>query len=749
MAQRPTHFLSRITHTRKAQRGYTIFSLFVAALCSLYLEFTFELAGAWRTGISAGLFEGGITEGSILRFAIFFLAIFIILALISRSHVAELVVKHRYALSAALLVLLVVFEISGSSISLWGPRLGEDPFNGTLFGIPRLYRSDEWSVFTPFAFSQSYTANHAVSEVIRGCATDITMVYAQPSWSVATLFRPFLWGYLVLGAAKGLSFFWCARAIALVLVSYECMLLVTGGRRRIAAYAAILVGFAPIVEWWFAVNGTAELFIFGQGLVLALHYLLRTRCGIGRLGWSALLSWLLGCYAMIIYPSWQIPLVYVFGFMGIADLFLWAKQTEAGKRLAAIGKVALALVPCFAVSVGLMGLSIANAWEAMQSVMHTAYPGSRFLTGGGLLPLLANPLVSTLAPLWPEAYAPNVCEASAFASLFPLGIALAVYALVRGLRRGGVDTWIVCLLIPYAILVAYGTFGFPPILAKLSLLSNVQAGRLPLALGYVDVVLLARALTCAQEGHRNSSTRGWSPATRWVAVAGATAAIVAAMLAISVAQFPDLMHQSHWAFVLLGATTAVLVVPVLLAYVPSADVNTNQDSTSQSVWLLASATVVLVAGLCVNPLQRGADALLQSHTLQTIENIVQNNPDAIWLTDSSESGQATITVGAPTITSVNVYPNLERWRALDKDGTSEGTYNRYAHIQIALGETTSFENPVADVLKVTIAPDDVPKLGATYWLSLEDLAQWNTERTRFVPFTTAGPYTVFRIEGSS
>lgn len=50
-----------------------------------------------------------------------------------------------------------------------------------------------------------------------------TMVYGQPSYAVATLFRPFLWGYLLLGAERGLAFFWDARMLCMMLVGVRIL----------------------------------------------------------------------------------------------------------------------------------------------------------------------------------------------------------------------------------------------------------------------------------------------------------------------------------------------------------------------------------------------------------------------------------------------------------------------------------------------------------------------------------------------
>ena len=70
------------------------------------------------------------------------------------------------------------------------------------------------------------------------------------------------------------------------------------------------------------------------------------------------------------------------------------------------------------------------------------------------------------------------------------------------------DLGLICLLVPEAILLAYGFFGFPVWLSRVMLLSNVQTRRLLFSLGYLDVVMLVRAVAVGQSRDAAQVTRG-------------------------------------------------------------------------------------------------------------------------------------------------------------------------------------------------------------------------------------------------
>lgn len=205
----------------------------------------------------------------------------------------------------------VLSELHGSSIGLYADILGHPELNTVLLGKNRPIRSDEWLVFTPFAFSQYYTGFAYFGEIVRGTLTDMFLVYGQPVWDVAMLFRPAQWGYLFLDQGSGLAFFWMGRLIVLFLVSLEFGRILTKNKYLSIAYA-LMLSLSPLVQWWFSVNSLVEILAVGQGMVILFHKYLSTPRKKCRLLYLLGIMWCGGIYFFAIYPAWQVSFGYVF-----------------------------------------------------------------------------------------------------------------------------------------------------------------------------------------------------------------------------------------------------------------------------------------------------------------------------------------------------------------------------------------------------------------------------------------------------
>ena len=224
------------------------------------------------------------------------------------------------------------------------------------------------------------------------------MVYGQPSYAVATLFRPFLWGYLLLGAERGLAFFWDARMLCMMLVGFEFSRLLSKDD-GLCALGSLMCTLSPATQWWFAVNGAAELLIFGEGLVLTLHSLLNAETGRGRWGMSAILAWLCGSYLLILYPAWQVPFFWIFLALGIWVCVEWAKRTDGDKRHKQMRSICTPLIVCVAaVVLLLLAYVLWYSKDTVAAVMGSVYPGARNERGGGLLQLLPKLTTSIAGP---------------------------------------------------------------------------------------------------------------------------------------------------------------------------------------------------------------------------------------------------------------------------------------------------------------------------------------------------------------
>ena len=130
--------------------------------------------------------------------------------------------KYRYLIGVILVAFLVILNINGSSIAVWGKYISMGVTN-TLLGTPREVRSDEWMVLTPLTISQQYGDEPYAyfNSVIRATETDGYILYSLPVKSFLSVLHPFLLGYVFLGVSRGLSFFWCARLIFLFLVTFD------------------------------------------------------------------------------------------------------------------------------------------------------------------------------------------------------------------------------------------------------------------------------------------------------------------------------------------------------------------------------------------------------------------------------------------------------------------------------------------------------------------------------------------------
>ncbi len=402
------------------------------------------------------------------------------------NKIGEWLYRYRYYIAIVLFLLCVVLEISGSSIGCWNNFVGSNVTDeGVVLGKSRGIRSDEWAVLTPMTLSQFFDGFHYFSDVLRGDQTDVFMVYGLPILNIMQIFRPFQLGFLLLGMAKGLSFFWCGRFIALFMVTFEFSMLFTKKNKLLSLIGAFMITLAPIVQWWFAVNGIVEIFVFGELAILLLHKYMNTDSLKKRCLYLLGLVICAGGYIMVLYPAWQIPMAYVF-----LALAIWV-MVENRKNCKINYKDIISIIVAILVFAGCMGYIFSQSMETIKTVMNTVYPGSRAVTGGEMLKKYVSYLMNPFLAFKESGIEANTCEAAVMFTLFPIGILLAGYQLIKEKKK---DVFLICLLVAYVFLSLYCVFGFPEVVAKLTLLSKSQSKRAMLAVGFIEVLLLLRSL---------------------------------------------------------------------------------------------------------------------------------------------------------------------------------------------------------------------------------------------------------------
>jgi hypothetical protein len=724
-----------------------LFSLAASLFFSVFCELYFEALRIYQTGSYDGLLSGTYSVPIVLRvIALFLLCFFVGVAVLATDRgqrMLSFVFRHRILIGVCIVAILVAFEVSGSSIGMYySVYQGEG--TGSFFGIPRVVRSDEWTVTTPLDASQATNGYSLLSDLLRGGSTNVSIGYGLPSWSIASIFRPFHWGYLLLGFSRGLSFAWAARYMALFLVSFDCALLYTKEDRYLSGCAALIVTLSPFSTWW----GAPELLIYGQALVLILNSLIREGSVARRALKGCVLAWLCGCYIFALYPAWMVPCFYIFALMGVWVVIEYRRELmDSGSEahlFVARRDVPIIVVPLAVVAV-LIALAFQSSATEIAAESGTAYPGARFETGGGGASLLLNYGQGLFFSIDPANALPNACEAGAFFTLFPLGSILAICLLVK-LR--GRDFPLASLLALQAFFVVFICFGIPDWLAKVTLLSNVPAGRLVIGTGYIEVVLLLRSISlraCSVPvglpedvggAHPVCDTRqqagtprrlsGETPDDGHRRVPRTLILLVSCAISLCLVLIMRNLYASYLRLiycVLLFVVLAAMVYAVLsIVLVP------DQSRYYRKALLMLFVAVIVPTGLTVNPIQIGDSFLTDSNIVSAVReaNDSSSAQSPLWVAVDAHlsTGNLCTDAGAATINCTNIVPNLDLWHRLDPSHEYEDVYNRYAHITVKLTtDPTSFELVQADFFCLHLNYGDLKTLGITNVISgtsLED-----------------------------
>ena len=324
----------------------------------------------------------------------------------------------------------VVLGLSGSSVAQLEPEAQRDD---TLVGSSRPIRSDEWAVRTPFVVGQEERGLGVDAPVGVG-DHNATVLYDLPTSDWSMLFRPHLWGYVVLPIDQAFAFDWWALSLVLLLGTYALVLVITRSWRW-AALAAVALWASPFFHWWY-LSITLATVGYAAAMIAAALVAIRSRDRRRRLVASAAAVWFGGCFAVLLYPPFQVPTIIVLGLWALGAEWGSPTWTHRVRRRAAIATLA-------AIGVGIGGVVAAFAAtraDAISAIANTAYPGTRRIAGGdGSVNMLSSAWFGWNFLTEPEALRSRVfaneSEASSFVmlGLFLLaGLPLAWRWLTRG-----------------------------------------------------------------------------------------------------------------------------------------------------------------------------------------------------------------------------------------------------------------------------------------------------------------------------
>ena len=609
----------------------------------------------------------------------------------------ELIYKYRFVLSFLLLIMLVSFKISGSSMGCWKLFLG-DGESGIRLGEPRVWRSDEWGTLTPLCFRQQYNtlgAYNRYSQTLGSILTDNMLVYGQPSWDILTLFRPFYWGYLFFGSERGLSWFWCSRLIVLFLSWFELGMLITDGQKKLSVMLSICVSFAPFLQWWFAINGLVEMLIYGACFVLGSNYLVSHAFNPRKIAVAVGMAVCAVGYVLTFYPTWMVPVAW-----GFVPLFLWVVIWKFNRKVLRRVDVVPWLLIFVITAAGLTVLAV-TSWDVIKAELNSVYPGNAPSASGGtgLWWMMKYPISLVSRFSMNEL----IVENSSIICFAPAGFILALWVIIKEKKK---DPLLILLLGMNLFLAWYYCVGIPKWLAKMLLLSFVNSNRGPQVLGFLRLTLFARAVALKEKAPK-----------RWLA---ALAAVISSAVPMRLALGFTKYEPGGLRYEYFDTAEKIVVVWAILAVVFYLLYRARKSKYTMAV--LGVCTVVLASSIWINPVAKGVPEITKSETMQQIRDLVKEDPQAIWLVVDMAYPATNIPAmaGADCLNTTQTYPQKTRWEMLDKEGEYEDIYNRYCHIRASLGSKTMLELVSTDYVEVILSPEDLKKLNIRYIVSTND-----------------------------
>lgn len=534
---------------------------------------------------------------------------------------------------------------------------------GPWLGEPRPIRSDEWMVFTPYiqiAVENGFATTNALSPYHE----NLRSFQALPLLDWSLLFKPYHWGFFVLPAANGYSFYFFFMAFAFV-AGWSLLLRRLGISLWISLPTAFALYFSQYIQVWWTTNSGA--FALAPWVAIAwLHE--RSRVMRVALTAYAIFAWMLSCA----YP----PFLYT-AALAIVFLVLAFRRDAINLRSAFDASVSasIALV-CF----------IGYFHELIDILQNTVYPGQRVSTSGGVelsrLFTQFSPTFMTrgFEPL-PAFTNTNACEIAVLSSLLPL------YACVLSdhhrfdkmlAKNAAPFLW---LLAGASIFAGWMFLSVPPVIAKLSGLYLVPSSRA--LLGFGLLVNIAAAAYIALAGVRINGRR----------LLVLLALSVAAVAAKLVFRHPSILPFSY-----------MDLVPVFCGLIIAGGAIWLRHPTHRASLVVSTAALanVLMFGL-FNPVQTAypffnLDKAAITQSLQARGAYTDQHGVIIA---PGNYGALINGAGLGSINHVLYYPQLDFFRgyfpSLDEAEFNK-IFNRYSHVEVSDGVSPAVGAP--DLIRI-------------------------------------------------
>jgi len=627
-------------------------------------------------------------------------------------------------------LLLVASGFTGSSVRHAlhdSPVLAHDAI--AWLGQARFIRMDEWNILTQMAIGQVNASLH-FPLLNRNVGLDgnnmlLIGMTGVPVSHLSALAKPATWGFWLFDLRGALAWHWWFPFFACFLALWAVLIRFLKVDWRIASMLAVTLPASP---YSVVFSGHPAYAVFFPLLSL---WLLDRIFSINRPSVAAALGAMLGLslagFVLVLYPPWQITLLYLLVPLGVGHFVSRRPAFLFGKAQF------IAILLALAIALGLIGSWLIDTKEVLQTVAATVYPGQRATSvGGDIDPWFAIKGLLSPITMYQETPFMNASDAGSFMWLWLSLVAACGLVCWNDRKLHLVPVLIVGFL---GLTLGYIYLGFSIPVAQYSLWGRVTSYRLDLALGLAQLFLLA-----------------WLISVK-ASVFGHALTAAASRLAIGVGL--ACAGLSVWLFGLLPVPIANIFTPgyVLLASAVLGIVS----------YLVMAQRPVLAAGIyCVwmlgtsmpfNPIDLAPSQVRLEPALKSALQ-APGSPGGIRLAvlDMHRWRMNLVAAGEPVVNAVLYYPQETLWKSLDPDGKFKTLYNRYQNLEFSTAELPGIDGFQIDALQldlvnVTIDPRhfDFRKLGATHLLTSPRTASLLMGNSSLRHFASDGKWVLLKV----
>ena len=158
----------------------------------------------------------------------------------------DVFLKLRYLIGLLVIVVIVTFNLNGSSLGTWDKYISQredGKKTDVIFGQNREVRSDEWLVQTPFYLSQAENDYPLVNDDYSLNGQNMIIAYNSPVKDITVIGKPFNWGFFFLGRDRGLPFYWAMKLVVMVLLGFEVLMILTRKKKALSLIGSFALTF--------------------------------------------------------------------------------------------------------------------------------------------------------------------------------------------------------------------------------------------------------------------------------------------------------------------------------------------------------------------------------------------------------------------------------------------------------------------------------------------------------------------------